>query len=283
MNKKIFENARFCPKGDIEANWNKAVGFIPLDKEIIIYKPDEKHKVARIKVGDGVTSVQDLPFVTDMDDLASKEWVTEAFETAGISIKQYVDNAVSALPQADWNQNDEIAKDYIKNRPFYEMDNSIPSKTYTFDGNLEGRHYKLLENGAYLVKISDDIITDRNILVGARMTIANDREETSLVMPDGMVLEASGGFVLAEAAILLIFDAQAFGSNGAIFESLENGIYSILVVNNNEPVAYIKEFVTATIEKKQLKQLDEKFIPDTIARVKDLDTATKDNILSIFN
>ena len=37
MKTKIFENARFCPKGDIEANWNKAVGFIPLDKEIIIY------------------------------------------------------------------------------------------------------------------------------------------------------------------------------------------------------------------------------------------------------
>ena len=36
MNKKIFNNTRVCPKGDTEANWNKAVGFVPLDKEIII-------------------------------------------------------------------------------------------------------------------------------------------------------------------------------------------------------------------------------------------------------
>ena len=37
MNKKIFENSHFTPKGDYEVNWNKAVGYIPLDKEIIIY------------------------------------------------------------------------------------------------------------------------------------------------------------------------------------------------------------------------------------------------------
>ena len=53
MNTKIFNNARFTPKGDIEANWNKATGFIPLDKEIIIYKADENHSIPRIKIGDG--------------------------------------------------------------------------------------------------------------------------------------------------------------------------------------------------------------------------------------
>lgn len=70
MNKKIFENARFCPKGDIEANWNKANGFIPLNKEIIIYKPDENHNAARFKIGDGRTAVQDLPFSgTNIDEI----------------------------------------------------------------------------------------------------------------------------------------------------------------------------------------------------------------------
>jgi hypothetical protein len=42
-----------------------------------------------------------------------------------------------------------------------------------------------------------------------------------------------------------------------------------------------------SIPEEVLVKLDEKYIPDSIARVKDLDsviqTATKDNILSIFN
>ena len=91
MDKKIFNNSRVCPKGDIEANWNKAVGFIPLDKEIIIYKPDENYSYARIKIGDGVTGVQDLPFIVNENKRV----------------------------QPDYEQNDPNALDYIKNRPFY--------------------------------------------------------------------------------------------------------------------------------------------------------------------
>ena len=114
MNKTIFENARFCPKGETEANWNKAIGFIPLKKEIIEYLPDENYSATRFKVGDGVTAVQDLPFV-GVDD---KE------------IKEYIDSKIAAIPaqvQVDYEQNDEVAVDYIKNRPFYEI-SSIISK-----------------------------------------------------------------------------------------------------------------------------------------------------------
>lgn len=55
--------SRFQLKNDIEANWNKAVNFIPLKGEIIIYSIDESHPFSRLKVGDGVTNVINLPFV----------------------------------------------------------------------------------------------------------------------------------------------------------------------------------------------------------------------------
>ena len=87
MNKKIFENSRICPKGDVEANWNKAVGFIPLDKEIIIYKKDDTHPAARFKVGDGKTSVQDLPF--SGTDMAAIE---KLIDEKGELLIEYVDN-----------------------------------------------------------------------------------------------------------------------------------------------------------------------------------------------
>lgn len=98
MNKKIFKG-RFIPKGDIEANWNKAVGFVPLDKEIIIYKPDEAHPAARIKIGDGVTGVQALPFSgTDM------EAVQQLIDEKGQLLVEYVDNAVAGLASEVWVQ-----------------------------------------------------------------------------------------------------------------------------------------------------------------------------------
>ena len=55
--------SRIQLKNDIEANWNKAVNFIPLKGEIIIYSIDESHPFSRLKVGDGITTIINLPFI----------------------------------------------------------------------------------------------------------------------------------------------------------------------------------------------------------------------------
>lgn len=50
-------------KNDTENNWNKALSFIPLAGEVIIYSPDDSHPFSRIKIGDGATTVINLPFI----------------------------------------------------------------------------------------------------------------------------------------------------------------------------------------------------------------------------
>lgn len=55
--------ARIQLKNDTEENWNKAINFVPLQGEIIIYSADNSHPFSRIKVGDGITTVTKLPFV----------------------------------------------------------------------------------------------------------------------------------------------------------------------------------------------------------------------------
>ena len=52
-------------KHDVEANWNRAAAFIPMAGEFVVYDPDENYAYARLKVGDGITSVVDLPFILD--------------------------------------------------------------------------------------------------------------------------------------------------------------------------------------------------------------------------
>lgn len=55
--------SRIVHKHDVELNWNKATNFIPKQGEIIVYDIDSNHSYERIKVGDGTTNVNNLPFV----------------------------------------------------------------------------------------------------------------------------------------------------------------------------------------------------------------------------
>ncbi len=66
-------------KHDLEVNWKKATGFIPLAGELVIYDKEvdadgkilelpegrsEPFKYERYKIGDGVININDLPFMT---------------------------------------------------------------------------------------------------------------------------------------------------------------------------------------------------------------------------
>lgn len=67
MSEKIF-NTRIIHKHDIEANWNKAVNFIPKQGELIIYDIDDNYNYQRIKIGDGIRTIINLPFIGNVDE-----------------------------------------------------------------------------------------------------------------------------------------------------------------------------------------------------------------------
>ena len=56
--------SRIILKHDNEINWNKASSFIPKQGEVIIYDVDDNYTYERMKIGDGITNVIDLPFIT---------------------------------------------------------------------------------------------------------------------------------------------------------------------------------------------------------------------------
>lgn len=61
MSDKIL-NTRVKQKIDTKANWDKAVNFVPLKGEIIVYSDLNK-----IKIGDGAKKIGELPFLADND------------------------------------------------------------------------------------------------------------------------------------------------------------------------------------------------------------------------
>lgn len=59
-------SSRIIHRHDIEANWLKAVNFIPKQGELIVYDIDSTHDYERIKIGDGATVVSSLPFINEI-------------------------------------------------------------------------------------------------------------------------------------------------------------------------------------------------------------------------
>ena len=62
MSSKII-NSRIQNKHDTEQNWNAVVNFIPKQGEIIIYDIDENYSYERLKIGDGIQTVNNLKFL----------------------------------------------------------------------------------------------------------------------------------------------------------------------------------------------------------------------------
>ena len=48
-----------------EAEWQEWLDWPPGAGEIVVYDPDETYEYARIKIGDGITPLKDLPFFID--------------------------------------------------------------------------------------------------------------------------------------------------------------------------------------------------------------------------
>lgn len=86
MTEKII-NTRIINKHAVESDWLKAVNFTPKQGEFIVYDKDSTYDYERFKIGDGITPVNDLEFVSS---------------------------------QSDYEQNDSSQPDYIKNRTHYK-------------------------------------------------------------------------------------------------------------------------------------------------------------------
>ena len=56
-------NGRIVNKHATEAEWKANASFVPFKGEAIIYDIDDNYNFERMKIGDGTTTVEELPFV----------------------------------------------------------------------------------------------------------------------------------------------------------------------------------------------------------------------------
>ena len=90
--------SRIVHKHDIEANWLLATNFSPRAGEFIIYDPDENNPHSRVKIGDGKTNVNDLPFIESSraDKATEADHATQADTATNANHAVTADTATNA-------------------------------------------------------------------------------------------------------------------------------------------------------------------------------------------
>ena len=155
-------------------------------------------------------------------------------------IMSFLDNV--NVTQPDWNQNDETAPDYVKNRPFYS---EVLNYSITWDGDKTEK----TSAGNMLYKVSD--LTPE----------FSDIQEMSITLSNGLVVgidaiydsEQGQYWLFPEASVVCILKA------GVIVEGItfpESGIYF---------AKYSGELYTSKLEytAETAKPIDRKYLPST--------------------
>lgn len=159
--------------------------------------------------------------------------------------------------QADLSQNDPTQPDYVKNRTHYEENNQT---VIEWDGNTEGRDsFELGDTGATFYKVSD-LVPQEDTVVGG--TLAFSSGESMPVGADAIVA-GEGGYMVFEPAIVMKRTNATIA--GVSIEAPSTGIYF---------VSYgASEYTSSlTYGSTVVHPLDEKFIPESIARIADIPT-----------
>lgn len=162
----------------------------------------------------------------------AKSALKTAIEAKGVTvpeddtIDEYAEH-VAAIPtsvQSDWQQNDETAADYVKNRPG-GYTKTTPGYEITWDGVVGDK--VVVGTGVQLVKVSDRVFTTEE-LVGATM-IAGDNSTT--LSDNNVVIQ--NGIIIANQAIAVCsapatFEDIMFPEAGTYFRKRDEAFVSSL-------------------------------------------------------
>lgn len=174
-----------------------------------------------------------------------------------------VDISVPEQVNADWNQNDETAADYIKNKPFYDNTEVLVDNITVNNGDtLDFAIHSFGNTGDVVSVIWDGVLTNKTI---------------------GYCEANSGRWSLVYDTIgnQSYFAVDSF-TNGGEDTGEDYVIYSEAIETaTTSSIVCDDQSHTLSIVKGVLAQIDEKFIPDTIAKKSYVDKKVDEVIANI--
>lgn len=184
--------------------------------------------------------------------------------------------------QADWNQDDETQPDYVKNRTHYI---EYISDDY---GELEFEQPVAWDNGmklSSLLTINNNYVIRSGIIVGETYVITVEQAEWHDIF-DVKASEIKIGESFPRFVPALWF--EGLSDNGIINQFLlyeDNGkVHIDACLTDGSEVKFVDEKLIVTIEGNlkfgKAKPIDERFIPNSIARVADVENSKLKNTAS---
>lgn len=163
--------------------------------------------------------------------------------------------------QSDWNQNDETASDYIKNKPFYQ---EAGYEDITWDGNTDGK--TVFDNTHYLVSTS---VLDQSYFIGATITIiSRSTSDTKVLESTSTILSSiSSSKSTDDVWIFLDKDGHEFPyvlyvlKDNVTFNSLtieKKGLYFYYANNTDGTCVYISNISAGG---QYNKKLESRYLP----------------------
>ena len=298
MAEKNF-NTRIVHKHDIEANWQLAVNFTPKQGELIVYDPDENFSYPRIKIGDGEKNVNALSFITDnveigeggeiiykqteepdnapvgslwvdLDEYAGGQlfkqpeepstategdlWVDTDEEDGGLPGLTDEDNGKILLAQnGQWEVSNNSWND-LNNKPV------IYGNTLEWDGNTTGLESIWHENGFYLYKVSNLVISEEELLSNLSMFVGFDSKGSMLSFRPTQSNKTDLGI---DMGCVLFTD---------------NGIYFGKNIDGDMPDIYVASFTIPGRQDLPRRKLDEEMLPAYVRNLKEKEKTYFDKI-----
>lgn len=157
-------------------------------------------------------------------------------QTKSLSLQEMQTGLKSIDNQPDWTQNDQTARDYVKNRPGGYTVN-YPALNIEWDGVIGDRVSVEDANGIKLVKVSDETLKAKQ-LVGGTLSFKQDDMSDAMSITDREIDNlgngnyffgyGGGGFSINKAPANLV--SSDTGAVVAVFP--ETGVYFVYVSNS---------------------------------------------------
>ena len=195
------------------------------------------------------------------DGSISYMWHTDIFKNVTVSdvisntesviadysdiLEQWKNDIINEIPQADYEQNDSTAKDYIKNRPFYSsgiVEDTLLDGTFDFVENPDFGLYQYSEESS---AIFEELKTYTVIFDGTSYSCTGyiPMEEAPAVLGNVSLLGVSGGN--NEPFLMLTADSHL-----VIYTNSTDASHTVKIIDPRETI----------------KKLDEKYLPDEIRK-----------------
>lgn len=227
---------------DTAANWTQKNPVLA-EGEIIVVQTSAGE--TRLKIGDGVKTFTQLPYT---DEQIYNNVVTSVNGQTG-DVTLDVSGSGGTSIQSDWNQNDETASDYIKNRPFY---NKKAFEDIIWDGvigNKESQHVEETIGSTDYVLVSNEVISS-SALIGAKIVLSSGDE---VICTSSNISESEGSITVQFGDTTVLVIRETTDENAFIIQ--KKGIYFTLIKRPNATT-----YTSKLVSPENLVKLDSKYL-----------------------